>query len=191
MSAPSSIWLLMAMSLGCGIGSTPDPRSIEGAMGYAALAVERNDPAMLYRILDERARHALISIVQDRTAAAALVRETYPPEERDAALRNLGDAAEVEDAAGLFARRCDPACRQEIGRQVGAPASTREDGDETVVETARGTSVRIYRAAEGSWWGLVWETQALDRERNIANQALRQVERNAETYRRRQALEAP
>lgn len=181
---------LVALLLGaCGIGATPDPRDLEGAMAYLALALERDDPRMLFRVVDERARHAMISIVTDRRRAAELIAETYPEQEREQALQALGDAATVEDAAGLFARRCDATCRQELAASVGAPVETTEDGDEVVVRTSRGATLRMYRAREGAWWGLVWKTDELDRERDRANQALRQIERNAETYRRRRGLE--
>ncbi|HJL02694.1 MAG TPA: hypothetical protein RMH85_29655 [Polyangiaceae bacterium LLY-WYZ-15_(1-7)] len=181
--------LVAALAGACGFGGTPDPRNLEGAMAYAALAVERDDPAMLFRIVDARARHAMISIVNDRRAAASLVRETYPEAERAAALARLGDAAEVESARELFARRCDAACRSTIGGDVGKPERTETEGEETIVHTARGTTVRVWRAEEGDWWGLVWHTDELDEERARANRDLRLIEENAETYRRRRELE--
>ncbi len=182
--------LLIAVLCGaCGIGDTPDPRSLDGAMAYLALSLERDDSRMLFRVIDERARHAMISIVTDRRKAAELIEETYPEAERAEALRDLGDAATVADAAALFALRCDATCRRELAASVGVPVETTEDGDEVVVRTSRGATVRMYRSAQGAWWGLVWNTDALDRERDRANQALQQIERNAETYRRRRGLE--
>lgn len=62
-----------------------------------------------------------------------------------------------------------------------------EDGDELVVTTPRG-EVRLYRAEDTDWWGIVWRREELDRERDRAGQDLRQVQANAETYRRRRAL---
>ena len=129
------------------------------------------------------------SIVGDRRAAAAIIEESYPPSERDRALAELGDAVGVDDAAGLFAARCDAECRSEIGSRLGGVERTEVDGEELVVHTVRGAIVRLYRRAEGHWWGIVWQTAELDRERSRANQDLRRVEQNAETYRRRRQLE--
>ncbi len=187
---PTTLKALMAALLccGCGIGGTPDPRTVEGAMAYAALALERDDPRMLFRVIDARARHAMISIVADRRRSAELIAAAYPPAEQAEALRALGDAATVPDAAALFASRCDALCRQEIASVIGAPVETTREGEELVVQTTRGARVRMYRASEDAWWGLVWKTAELDRERDRANQALQQIERNVETYRRRREL---
>jgi len=160
-----------------------------GALAYAARAIENEDSRKLYRVIDERARHALISIVADRRAAADLIRESYPPSERDRALAELGDAAQVEDGEGLFALRCDSECRSEVGARIGGVESSEEDGEELVVHTSREEELRLYRRGEGHWWGIVWRTAALDRERSRANQDLHRIEDNAETYRRRAQLE--
>ena len=188
MKGPCRTLSVALLCCACGMGGTPDPRTVEGTMAYAAMALERDDPRMLFRVVDERARHAMISIVADRRQAAARIRETYPEGLREEALAELGDAASVEDAAGLFVRRCDASCRQAIAASVGAPVETTPDGDELVVRTSRGATLRLYRPREGAWWGIVWRTAELDRERDRANQALQQIERNAETYRRRREL---
>lgn len=169
--------------------STPDPRELEGALAYVAQSLEADDGERLYRVLDERARHALISIHADRRAAASLVRAAYPEPERAAALAALGDAPGVESPSALFAARCDRRCRQELAAKVGAPTAQRTVDEELVVTTSRGAELRFYRAREGQWWGLVWRTEALDRERDTASRDLRQIERNAEVFRRREALD--
>jgi len=158
-------------------------------LAFAARAIEDGDSRQLYQVIDERARHALHSIVHDRNAAAAIVRETYPDSEQRRALTELGDAVLVEDAAGLFEARCDASCRAELGATIGGVERTEEDEGELVVHTTRGVDLRLYRRGEGHWWGIVWRTEALDRERSRANQDLRRVEANAETYRRRNRLE--
>ena len=63
------------------------------------------------------------------------------------------------------------------------------EGEELRVTTPQG-HVRLYRAQEGDWWGMVWERDELSRERDRAGQDRRRIEANAETYRRRQALQA-
>lgn len=181
-----SLTWIVALS---GCDTRPDPNEVAGALAFAARAIEDGDSRQLYQVIDERARHALHSIVNDRNAAAAIVREAYPDSEQRRALTELGDAAQVEDAAGLFEARCDAACRQELGDRIGGVERTEEEGEELVVHTTRGADLRLYRRGEGHWWGIVWHTEALDRERSRANQDLRRVEANAETYRRRNRLE--
>lgn len=158
-------------------------------MGYAAAAAANDDAATLFRVVDSRARHAMASIVADRHRAAEIIAEDYPEALREAALEELGDARQVDDAEALFAARCDPSCRRRIAAEVGAPEREEPEGDELVVQTARGTSLRLHRPAEGEWWGIVWQTEALDGERDRANRDLRTIEANAATYRRRAELE--
>ncbi len=179
---------MIAFLTACGIGSTPDPHTLEGALGYAALALERDDGTMLFRVVDARARHALISIVHDRREAADVIRAAYPDDAQQEALASLGDAADAEDAANLFVTRCGETCRAEILGSLGAPRTSERQGDEMHVETARGT-LRLYRASDDDWWGIVWKTDELDAERDRASRDLRMITSNAETYRRRQALE--
>lgn len=178
---------LMVASGGC--DDSADPRTVRGMMGYAAAAAAGDDASRLFRVVDARARHAMVSIVADRHRAARIIAADYPEELREAALEQLGDARLAEDAEALFAARCGSACRQEIAASVGAPETQQEQGDELVVHTVRGETLRLHRAAEGEWWGIVWQTEALDGERDRANRDLRTIEGNAETYRRRAQLE--
>ena len=188
--ATRTISLCLAFGTACGIGGTPDPRELEGAIGYLAVALERDDPAMLFRAVDARARHAMISIVADRARAAELIASDYPEDARDAALAELGDAATVSEASDLFALRCASACRSELSASLGAPTEQRREGDELVVTTARGGTLRFHKPdGADAWFGWVWETEALDAERDRANRDLRQIEENAATYRRRRELD--
>ena len=153
-----------------------------------AQALEADDGERLYRLLDERARHALISIHADRRAAAEIVRARYPEDQRAEVLASLGDAAEASTPEALFATRCARACRGELAASVGAPISQQREGDELVVTTSRG-ELRFYRAREGQWWGFVWQTERFDRERDVASRDLRQIQRNAEVFQRRDELD--
>jgi len=179
--------ILTLGALGCGL---PDPHSVEGAMAYAGARLEADDARGLYDVIDERSRHAMISIVADRQRAAAEIRQSYPPELHAGALAALGDAATVEDAAGLFALRCDAPCRADFRARVGAPKSTRNEGDEVVVTTVLDTEVRLYRREPKQWYGIVWRTAELDRERARANRDLAMIRQNSATYARRRQLEA-
>ena len=183
----------LALALACALGgaceSTPDPRTVEGALAMMAQAAEEDDAAKLFRVVDERSRHAMASIVNDRREAAGIVRERYPEELREGALRELGDGADVADAAALFAARCDTACRRALTDPVAAPRRTETQGEELVVHTAKDTTVHLYRSDPARWWGLVWRLDELDRERADANRDLEVIRRNGETYARRARLE--
>ena len=61
-------------------------------------------------------------------------------------------------------------------------------GSELEVITARGGRLRMHRGQDGNW-GIVWNTDALARERTRAARELVQIEQNADIYRRRRALE--
>ena len=155
-------------------------------MAYAATALENGDLERLFRVIDERSRHALYSIHASREAAAALIRADYPQDLQEDALSALGHIGAPTPEA-LFAERCDSACQQAFAQQVGAPMEEERDGEELLVTTSRG-QVRLWRGSENAWWGIVWQREELDRERDRAGQDLRRIEANAETYRRRQAL---
>jgi len=184
------ILLPLLLSLGLGAcGGASDPREIQGAIRYMAEALRADAPERLFRVIDARSRHAMASIVQDRRAAADVIRTQYPEPERASALARLGDAARAGDAAALFAARCDSACRTTLAAKLAAPE--RVDGDEldVVVHTVRGATLRFHRLAPGDWWGLVWHTQELDAERAHAAEERRTIEANAAVYERSRRLE--
>jgi len=172
-------------------GCAPDPRSIRGAIAYAREAIEADDSRRLFRVIDERARHAMVSIVSDRRKAAEEIRSGYPEPLQAAALAELGDAAHAESPEELFAMRCTEPCRAELGAKLGAPEHERQDGEERVVLTAGGSEIRLFRSDEGSWWGLVWKVDDLAWERSRANRDLKTIRENVATYARRRALEGP
>ena len=165
----------------------PDPRTVDGALAYAAEQIEQGSARALFRVIDQRARHAMASIVADRQAAAALVQSAYPEDTRAGGLSELGDAVGAADAATLFERRCDRSCLEALALTIGAPRRTETHDRELTVETARGTELRLYRGDDG-WYGIVWNTEALLAERDDANRDLEMVRQNAEVYERRRAL---
>ncbi len=138
-------------------------------------------------MIDQRARHALAAIAESRQAAAQLIQESYPASTRAAALSELGDAAKAKDAVDLFRMRCAAECLDDLSRQVSAALETRTEGAEIVVKTARGSELRLYRGGD-TWYGLVWNTEALNRERNRAVAELEQIKTNAAVYRQQSEL---
>ena len=179
---------IQAVLVGC---FDPDPRTVRGALGAAARALETRDGRALFRIIDQRTRSAMASVVGDRLEAAALIRRDYPEPERTRALASLGDAARVADAAALFASRCRQACMDALEAGVGAPTVERphgRDAQELEVETSRGGRFVLRRGKDG-WWGIVWNTAVYNAERTRAARELIQIEHNAEVYRRRRALD--
>ena len=184
--------LVTASMLATGCESRPDPRTTRGALAFASIAIEEGDGERLFRVIDERSRHALYSIVEDRGAARALIEAHYPEAERAGASSALGDAAHAESPAALFAQRCDAGCRQEIASALGAPTSEESvdvhEGQMMRVETTRG-ELELYRPREGAWWGIVWRTQELDDERDRASRDRRRIEQNAEMYQTRARMQ--
>ncbi len=111
--------------------------------------------------------------------------------DRAAALASLGGAEQAVDAAGLFALRCTEACLRDFGSKLGAPVHEIPQGpSELEVHTAPGAVLQLHRGRD-RWWGLVWNTEALSHERDIAARELLQVKANGVVYRRRRALEQP
>jgi hypothetical protein len=126
--------------------------------------------------------------VKSRRRAAQAIRADYPPGEREAALGPIADAADSADPEALFAKRCAAACRSELAAQLGAPVAQEEHGGDLDVRTARGGHLRLHHGDDGQW-GIVWNTDALCDERLRASRELIQIQKNAEVYRRRRALE--
>lgn len=174
----------LALSLGC---FSPDPSSVDGALAYAARAVENGDTRRLFRILDQHGRHALDATFKLRQEAAKTIREHYPPTERDAALRELGDALAANGTEELFAKRCDSSCIEWFGSVVGAPAEQKVVGDLINVRTVRDTKLVMRRGTDG-WYGIVWRTDELSAERERAARDLAQIQDNARVYSARRSL---
>jgi len=166
---------------------SPDPREVEGALAKAIQAVAEGDKAELFKVIDQRARHALISIVADRRSAAQSIREGYPKENQAAALQELGDAAEANDAVDLFARRCGDDCMRSLRETLAGPRSIERDGKLVHVLTTRGGKLDLYLGSD-TWYGIVWNTEELDRERDRAAAEREQIQRNAELYAFRKTL---
>lgn len=165
-----------------------DPKSVEGALSRAASAVASRDHEALFASLDERSRFALAATFKARQRAAQLIAEDYPAALREQALRDLGDAARAGSEAELFRSRCDDACVQAFAAKLGAPVATHVEGRLATVKTARGTTVQLYRGEQGRY-GLVWETEALARERTRSAAELDLIQKNAAQYRAQRALE--
>jgi len=140
-----------------------------------------------FATLDQRTRFAMISTVNARREARALIEADYPESEKAGALAALGEAADVETGAELFARRCDHACLNEFADAVGAPASQVVRGDEVEVTTVRGRTLRMHAGTDGEY-GIVWSTEATSAERSQSARELRRIKENAEIFRKRKAL---
>jgi hypothetical protein len=175
--------LAVCAVLGCTAG---DSRTVHGALGRAADAVAAEDAEKLYLVIDQRARFAISSIVKARGRAAAMIRRDYPAEQQAAALAQLGDALDATDVE-LFRRRCTSACFAELAAKVGAPVEEKTIGKEVVVRTTRGGELHLFKGDDGRY-GIVWNTQALARERQRAAAEEELVRNNAQTFAKRNAL---
>lgn len=165
----------------------PDPRSARGAIDGAAQAIEAQDGEALYRLIDERGRHALGGIVKARKQARERIEADYPRAEQASAIAALGDGATAENAAQLFAARCEAACMAKIGNLLAAPAREEKTAEGVTVHTVRETEIPMY-VGKDTWYGIRWNTEALMAERDRASRELRQIEDNADLYRKQRAL---
>jgi hypothetical protein len=172
--------------LGCGADET----RVEGAVSRAASAVASRDYDALFALIDERSRFALSSVYHARRQAADVIRESYPADARAQALAELGDAVGAQSPVELFRQRCPAACVSQLAAPLGAPRAVREDGEQTVVTTVRDTEFALHRGKDGRY-GLVWQTDALVRERSRAAAELDLIQKNARAYKARQALQEP
>lgn len=166
---------------------TGQQSTVRGALANAAEALEGRDAVRFFATLDQRTRFAMISTVNTRREARRLIEADYPESEKARALEALGEAAQVETGAELFARRCDLSCLNNFADSVGAPASEVVRGDEVEVTTVRGHTLRMHAGTDGEY-GIVWSTQATSAERAQAARELVRIRENAAVYRRRKAL---
>jgi hypothetical protein len=156
-------------------------------LGVLAQACSARDARALYPAIEQPARLALRDIVSARSAARALIEESYPPEARAEALGQLGDAARAHLGAELFALRCGADCLAALCRGVGAPSSSYPDGGTLHVTTVRGGEYVLTRAPDGSY-GLVFHAAALTRESARAFAELSVIKANAKVYREQRHL---
>jgi hypothetical protein len=161
-----------------------------GVLGVLAQGCASGGGAALFPALDERSRFALDAIADARTKARALIRAHYPAEVQRDALAQLGSDSEAENGAALFARRCAGACLTLLCDKVGAAervtVEAREPGV-TRVRTVRGGEYVLYRTPKGRY-GVVFETDALARERRRAFAELSSIEANTKVYAKQRAL---
>jgi hypothetical protein len=172
--------------LGCGADET----RVEGAVSRVASAVASRDYDALFALIDERSRFALSSVYHARHQAADVIRASYPADARAQALTELGDAVGAQSPVELFRLRCPETCVSQLAAPLGAPRAVREDGEQTVVTTVRDTELALHRGKDGRY-GLVWQTDALVRERSRAAAELDLIQKNARAYKARQALQDP
>lgn len=164
----------------------PDLTKPEGALGQLAQGCAAGEAKEVFSALDERSRFALDAIAQARSKAKGVITSAYPEEARAEALAQLGDASGTQTGRELFALRCDASCVEALCQGVSAAASVALDGGEARVRTVRGAEVTLYRAQKH--YGLVWQTDALMRERRRAFAELSTIEANAKVYAQQKGL---
>jgi hypothetical protein len=177
-------WVLTAGLLAaCG----PDLTQPEGALGALASGCANGEAQALFPALDERSRSALKDIAGARRRAREVILASYPEEARAEALAQLGDTSSAATGAELFGRRCDRACVARLCNGVSAPAAVTHDGGLAAVRTLRGAHVILFR--EHQQYGVVWQTEELDRERKRAFAELSTINANAKVYARSKTLQ--
>jgi len=178
------MWVLSAGLLA---GCPPNLHEPEGALGLLAEGCASRDAKAIFPALDERARHSLDAVINARGTAKGVIQASYPTEARAEALAQLGDGARAGTGAQLFAMRCGAGCLAQLCEGVGAPASSRSEGDLTHVKTVRGAELTLYRAKDRRY-GVVWRSEELMRERRRAFAELSSIEANGKVYSAQGAL---
>lgn len=151
-------------------------------------ACAAHDARRLYPAIETQARRALEDIVNARTAARALIEQSYPPAARAEALGQLGDAGRVQRGAELFAQRCEADCLAAFCRGVGAPQRSSSDAGTLFVTTVRGGEYALSRDPSGRY-GLAFHAAALTRESARAFAELSVVKTNARVYGEQKSLQ--
>jgi hypothetical protein len=166
---------------------TPSMDEPEGVLAVLAQGCAGGRGEALFSAIDERSRFALDAIVDARQKARKLIDEHYPAQARREALAALGDDGDAQSGAQLLARRCSAACVAQMCAGVGALESATREGDLTRVRTVRGGEYLLYRT-EKLRYGVVFETEALMRERRRAFAELSVITANAKVYAQQKAL---
>ena len=166
---------------------TPKMDEPEGVLAVLAQGCAAGSTEALFPALDERSRFALDAIAEARTKARGAILTHYPEDTRRDALAGLGDDSEARTGAQLFARRCDDACRSRLCSKVSAVSDVSHGDSGTSVRTVRGGEYLLHRTAEGRY-GVIYETDALVRERRRAFAELSSVEANVKVYQTQKAL---
>lgn len=147
----------------------------------------RGDAAGLFQTLDQRARSAMYGLFKARQEAAGVIQEGYPEQAKAQALLSLGDAYRAESVEALFALRCPEACMDALAARMASPKDVTHEGDRVHVVTVRGEQLELFRGKDERY-GLVWNTEALQRESARAYAELDLIRKNAAHYKKQQAL---
>ncbi len=180
---PLAFLTVLLFSLAC----TPNPREVEGAIARAVAAASAHDAKALFNALDQRERFAMAAVVKARKRAAEVIRTSYPPEAQAEALARLGDALHAETGAALLAMRCPTACMDALAARLSSPRNVQHRERTVEVETVRGERLELYRADDGTY-GLVWNSEAAQRENSRAFAELDLIKQNADMYAKQRAL---
>lgn len=186
----AAFFALYASAYAC----TAEHASLKSVLSAAASAIARNNPGALFDTIDRRSRDAMHSIVADRQKARALIEAHYPAQEKNAAIRALGDAANATSASALFRIRCAKDCRDWFRDNIAAPDAISEidANGNAVVRTILDTTVVVRQGdPESGDWGIVWHFEELNEERLRANRELRLIEENAAHFERVRQLNSP
>ncbi len=166
----------------------PDAREVDGAIASVIAAAEKRDAPKLFNSLDQRARFAMSGLIKARQKAAEVIQVSYPKEAQAQAFASLGDAYRADSATSLFALRCNDACMDALAAKMASPKEVVHEGDLARVVTVRGEQLELFRGNDGRY-GLVWNTDSLKRESTRAYAELDLIEKNAELYKKKRALQ--
>jgi hypothetical protein len=191
--------LALAIAIACAVwlGSRiinrrpfPPDRTPEGAYARIALAVGERRPQDAFAYLETEAQWASFTILKERRAALARVRQAYPPEQARPLVDAWRNVAEAPDGPDVFARLAQArGWIARLERDLSGVAAVEIQGERASVVTAQGTRYPFRRRDNGIW-GLTTFTAELQAEADKASRDLEVVERAADDYERAGVAEA-
>ena len=183
--------LALAIAIACAVwfGSRiinrrpfPPDRTPEGAYARIALAVGERRPRDAFAYLETEAQWASFTILKERRAALARVRQAYPPEQARPLVDAWRDVAEAPDGPDVFARLAQSrGWVARLERDLSGVASVDVQGERATVVTGRGTRY-AFRRRDNGIWGLTLFTAELAAEAERASRDLDVVEQAARDY---------
>lgn len=162
----------------------PSDHTPEGAYVRIAHGLTDGQVQVAFPYLETEAQWACFTVGENRRKALALVRRSYPEEERGALERDYGRYAAAADGADVFAVYAkERGWDRRLRRDLSGAVSVEEHGERASVVTARGTRY-AFRRRDNGIWGLTMFTADLVAEAERSARDLAVVERAAADYER-------
>jgi hypothetical protein len=154
----------------------------EGAYARIAKALGEGHPRDVFPYLETDAQWACISIHDAKKSAADRIARSYPANEKDAALGEVGPLASSADGEDVFVKTAEArGWLARVNKDLSGSKSVEISGDRATVVTARGTRYS-FRRRDNGMWGMTMFTAELVSDRDKATRDLSVVNAAADDY---------